>query len=184
MTRHAFLVRPRDFSTLTTFPSPESRVSYPKGALGPRDFSTLKKLVCYCRTTSASTAPCTSRRMCCPTHCASYCAPSTLRPSARLVSRTRGTVTSTMRRAAHSSESARCGAGADCSALKYQSLLVCRAGGASSAGREGEYVRAMDHGKVRGVLDALGVTLPDWPSDVRTPDRSVPFDTGPTPPPS
>ena len=33
------------------------------------------RLVSYCRTTSASTAPCTSRRMCCPTHCASYCAP-------------------------------------------------------------------------------------------------------------
>jgi len=32
-------------------------------------------LVFYCRTTSASTAPCTSRSMCCPTHCASYCAP-------------------------------------------------------------------------------------------------------------
>ena len=29
----------------------------------------------YCRTTSASTAPCTSRRICCPTHCASQCAP-------------------------------------------------------------------------------------------------------------
>ena len=28
-----------------------------------------------CRTTSTSTAPCTSRRMSCPTHCASYCAP-------------------------------------------------------------------------------------------------------------
>jgi len=34
-----------------------------------------ERLVFYCRTTSASTAPCTSRRMCCPTHCASYCAP-------------------------------------------------------------------------------------------------------------
>ena len=34
------------------------------------------RLVFYCRTTSASTAPCTSRRMCCPTHCACYCAPS------------------------------------------------------------------------------------------------------------
>ena len=31
-------------------------------------------LVIYCRTTSASTAPCTSRRTCCPAHCASYCA--------------------------------------------------------------------------------------------------------------
>ena len=28
-----------------------------------------------CRTTSASTAPCTTRRMCCPTHCASSCTP-------------------------------------------------------------------------------------------------------------
>jgi len=33
------------------------------------------RLVVYCRTTSTSTAPCTSRRMCCPTHCARYCAP-------------------------------------------------------------------------------------------------------------
>jgi len=32
-------------------------------------------LVFYCRTTSASTAPCTFGRMCYPTHCASYCAP-------------------------------------------------------------------------------------------------------------
>ena len=31
--------------------------------------STLERLVFYCRTTSASTAPCTSRRMCCLTHC-------------------------------------------------------------------------------------------------------------------
>ena len=35
-----------------------------------------ERFVFYCRTTSASTAPCTSRRMCCPTHCAIYCAPS------------------------------------------------------------------------------------------------------------
>ena len=35
----------------------------------------LQILVCYCRTTSASTEPCTSRKMCCPTHCASCCAP-------------------------------------------------------------------------------------------------------------
>ena len=34
-----------------------------------------ERLVSYCQTASASTAPCTSRRMCCPTHCASYCAP-------------------------------------------------------------------------------------------------------------
>ena len=34
-----------------------------------------ERLVFHCRTTSASTAPCTSRRICCPTHCASYCAP-------------------------------------------------------------------------------------------------------------
>jgi len=33
------------------------------------------RLVFYCRTTSASTAPCTSRRMCSLMHCASYCAP-------------------------------------------------------------------------------------------------------------
>ena len=36
----------------------------------------------------------------------------------------RGTVASTMRRAAHPSGSARCGAGAGCSAMKYQSLLT------------------------------------------------------------
>jgi len=34
-----------------------------------------QRLVFYCRTASASTAPCTSRRMCYPTHCANYCAP-------------------------------------------------------------------------------------------------------------
>jgi len=34
-----------------------------------------QRLVFCCRTTSASTAPCTSRRMCCPTHGAGYCAP-------------------------------------------------------------------------------------------------------------
>jgi len=33
------------------------------------------RLVFDCRTTSASTSPCPSIRMCCPTHCASYCAP-------------------------------------------------------------------------------------------------------------
>ena len=33
-----------------------------------------QRLVCYCKTTSASTAPCTSRRTCCPTHFAKYCA--------------------------------------------------------------------------------------------------------------
>jgi len=38
---------------------------------------------------------------------------------------TRGTVTSTMRRAAHPAGSARCGAGAGCSAIKYQSLGFC-----------------------------------------------------------
>jgi hypothetical protein len=35
----------------------------------------LERSVFHCRTTSASTAPCTSRRMCCPAHCASYCVP-------------------------------------------------------------------------------------------------------------
>jgi len=35
----------------------------------------LQRLAFYCRTTSASTAPCTSSRMCCPTHCDSYFAP-------------------------------------------------------------------------------------------------------------
>jgi len=36
--------------------------------------------------------------------------------------RTRGTVSSAMRRAAHRSDCARCGAGAGCSAMKHQSL--------------------------------------------------------------
>ena len=45
------------------------------GQLRPRDSLTLKRLVCYCQTTNVSTAPGTSRRMCCPTHCATYCAP-------------------------------------------------------------------------------------------------------------
>jgi hypothetical protein len=35
---------------------------------------------------------------------------------------TRGTVTSTMRMATHSSERARCGAGAGCATINYQSL--------------------------------------------------------------
>ena len=39
---------------------------------------------------------------------------------------TRGTITSTMCRAAHSSGCARCGAGAGCSAIKYQSLNLTR----------------------------------------------------------
>ena len=34
-----------------------------------------ERLVFCCRTTSASSAPCTSRRICCHMHCASYCAP-------------------------------------------------------------------------------------------------------------
>ena len=38
----------------------------------------------------------------------------------------RGTVSSTMRRAAHLSGGARCGAGAGCSAIKYQPLLARR----------------------------------------------------------
>ena len=42
----------------------------------PKSFEhVLQRLVSYCRTTSASTAPCTSRRRCCLTHCAGYCAP-------------------------------------------------------------------------------------------------------------
>ena len=35
----------------------------------------MQRLVFYCRETSASTASCTSRRMCSPAHCASCCAP-------------------------------------------------------------------------------------------------------------
>ena len=34
-----------------------------------------QRLVFHCRTISASTAPCAFRRICCSTHCASYCAP-------------------------------------------------------------------------------------------------------------
>ena len=45
--------------------------------------SDLERLVFYCRTTSASTAPGTSRRMCCLTHCAAYCASSLLALSQR-----------------------------------------------------------------------------------------------------
>ena len=45
---------------------------------------------------------------------------------------TRGTVTSTMRRAAHPSGRARCGAGAGCSAIKYQSLWGVGCDGALS----------------------------------------------------
>ena len=59
------------------------------GVLGAKVSIPLKphppeKLIFYCRTTSASTAPCTSRRMCCPTHCATYCAPS--QPLLRVIS--------------------------------------------------------------------------------------------------
>ena len=35
----------------------------------------VQRLEFFCRATSASTAPCTSKRMCCPTHFASCCAP-------------------------------------------------------------------------------------------------------------
>jgi len=54
-------------------------VSYERGTPVLRQDDALEKcferLVLYCRATSASTAPCTSRRTCCSTHCASYCAP-------------------------------------------------------------------------------------------------------------
>ena len=46
-----------------------------RGLSGPRDTVRCgKRLVFLWQTTSASTAPRTSRRMCCPTHCARYCA--------------------------------------------------------------------------------------------------------------
>ena len=35
----------------------------------------IERLVFHCRTTGASTPPCTSRRMCWPMHCDSYCVP-------------------------------------------------------------------------------------------------------------
>ena len=41
----------------------------------PQLMHLIERMVSYCRPTSASTAPCTPRRMCCPMHCASYCAP-------------------------------------------------------------------------------------------------------------
>jgi len=42
----------------------------------PREpLSLPQRLISYCRTASASTAPCKSRRMCCPTCCANFCAP-------------------------------------------------------------------------------------------------------------
>ena len=41
----------------------------------PCRLSQAARLVFHCRTTSASTAPCSSSRMCCPAHCAVYCAP-------------------------------------------------------------------------------------------------------------
>ena len=40
----------------------------------PRRTSPNQRLIFYCRTTSASTASCTSRRRCRPAHCTSYCA--------------------------------------------------------------------------------------------------------------
>ena len=46
----------------------------PTPQLPPR-LRTPQRLVFYCRTINASIAPFTSRRMCCPTHCASYCSP-------------------------------------------------------------------------------------------------------------
>jgi len=51
-------------------PPSSPRRSTPAEAQNIKDRS-----ISYCRTTSASTAPCTSRTMCCPTHCASNCAP-------------------------------------------------------------------------------------------------------------
>ena len=42
---------------------------------GTRHGQISERLVFYCWKNSASTAPCTSRRMCCPAHCASHCAP-------------------------------------------------------------------------------------------------------------
>jgi len=49
--------------------------STPKSHPPPKSTASRGRLVFYCRTTGASTAPRTSRRMCCPTHCACYCAP-------------------------------------------------------------------------------------------------------------
>ena len=40
----------------------------------PASVTTAERLVFHCQRTSASTAPCTSTRMCCNTHCARYCA--------------------------------------------------------------------------------------------------------------
>jgi len=48
-------------------PPPAPSAAHPGLLLGSAPIG--ERLVCYCRTTSASTAPYTSRRMCCPTHC-------------------------------------------------------------------------------------------------------------------
>ena len=54
----------------STKPRPRTKPSPRWSAPAPRN-----RLLFFCRTTSARTAPCTSRRMCCPMHCASCCAP-------------------------------------------------------------------------------------------------------------
>ena len=56
---------------------------------------------------------------------------------------TRGTVTSTVRRAAHPSGGARCGAGTSCSAMKYRSLAA--GAGAWTARRRACRVLRIDH---------------------------------------
>ena len=72
---------------------------------------------------------------------------------------TRGTVTSTMRRAARPSGCARCGAGADCSAMKYQSLKEryrCLVRGPAEAGPEVvPESREVESEGEAGILDPL-----------------------------
>ena len=51
-----------------------SRHKWP-GGLVNQDSGRLQRVVFHCPTTGTSTAPCTPRRTCCPTHCATYCDP-------------------------------------------------------------------------------------------------------------
>ena len=60
--------------SLSRIPTPDRDSVRTLSRASARKARGAEKLVCYRRTTSASTAPRTSRRMCCP-HCAGYCAP-------------------------------------------------------------------------------------------------------------
>ena len=60
--------------SLSRIPTPDRDSVRTLSRASARKARGAERLVCYRRTTSASTAPRTSRRMCCP-HCAGYCAP-------------------------------------------------------------------------------------------------------------